>query len=159
MTDDLKAPGVPELLPCPFCGEAAHVYTSQHHIFLDSIGCPNEDCGVQPSTDYLPEPMAIAAWNRRAALAPEDGLAMVEALRTALRVANENTVAFWNERDRLAADLAAAQAQIEALRGALEDIVQSHTLASVVGTAQQHMASTALAALATASATGDGGEG
>jgi hypothetical protein len=54
-----------QLKPCPFCGGTAHVYTSQHHIFLDSIGCANEGCGMQPSTDYLPGPMAIAAWNRR----------------------------------------------------------------------------------------------
>jgi len=60
-----------QLLPCPFCGERPHVYTSQHHIFLDSVGCANEDCPTQPSTEYLPGAETIAAWNRRAAPAPQ----------------------------------------------------------------------------------------
>lgn len=59
-----------ELLNCPFCGEKAHVYTSQHFTDLDSIGCANEECAAQPSTDYVRAERAIAAWNRRATREP-----------------------------------------------------------------------------------------
>jgi hypothetical protein len=55
----------PELLPCPFCGTTPHVWGVQNVPALESIGCANDDCKVQPSTDYLPDDQSITAWNRR----------------------------------------------------------------------------------------------
>ena len=67
MTDKLRE--VPKLLPCPFCGAKPRWYPSQSIAVYEAISCINEDCDVQPETDYG-EPYDVAtAWNTRAALA------------------------------------------------------------------------------------------
>jgi Lar family restriction alleviation protein len=68
--DDIAARGVPELLPCPFCGGEAHMRYDAG-AFAE---CTNDQCdatgpqrlGPVSREDDVRE--AIAAWNRRAAL-------------------------------------------------------------------------------------------
>ena len=56
-----------DLLPCPFCGGRAGAVNMSGYL---SIGCI--DCGASPDRKaYKEESAAIAAWNRRAAPAPD----------------------------------------------------------------------------------------
>ncbi len=66
MTDDTG------LLPCPFCGNHAHVSEGGHKYY---VACDSSDCycavGEAYDRDAMPEHMfyeaeaAIAAWNKR----------------------------------------------------------------------------------------------
>ena len=61
-----------KLKPCPFCGAKPRAWGAQVMIDGDcpeSIGCANDECFVQPATDYLPWGKAVAYWNQRV-LAP-----------------------------------------------------------------------------------------
>ena len=64
-----------ELLPCPFCGNEAHLMHSRSYdnnseswiIDCWSILCNNNNCDMTPSTGFREEASdARAAWNRRA---------------------------------------------------------------------------------------------
>jgi Lar family restriction alleviation protein len=69
MTDDLKARGVPELLPCPFCGgEASTRYIRDgREAWCRGCGAAGASAFHGPLTIPPAEDRAIAAWNRRAA--------------------------------------------------------------------------------------------
>jgi hypothetical protein len=66
-----------ELLPCPFCGsDAEHIRDGDHHGEFFKLGCSNKKCPahILYYTELIEhEPKAIAAWNRRAALAQPAG--------------------------------------------------------------------------------------
>lgn len=71
-----------DLLPCPFCGGAATVGpTTTMHM----VECNNADCAVNPDAIAPFKHDAIAAWNRRAALAAKteapDAAEVIEGLR------------------------------------------------------------------------------
>lgn len=52
-----------ELLKCPFCSNAGGLF---HNIYGHYIGCPNNDCEFDCSTDfYETKQEAINAWNKR----------------------------------------------------------------------------------------------
>ncbi|CCH04722.1 FIG00434035: hypothetical protein [Achromobacter xylosoxidans NH44784-1996] len=59
------------LLPCPFCGsEAFETFkTDDDGIRRHSVHCKDPNCGGQTRDRHFSEAKAIAAWNRRAALA------------------------------------------------------------------------------------------
>lgn len=80
----LRAPVADEwgLLPCPFCGsEAFETFkTDDDGIRRHSVHCKAPNCGGQTRDRHFSEAKAIAAWNRRAALAsaPVAGEAVAE---------------------------------------------------------------------------------
>ena len=63
---------IPDLLPCPFCGESVYSHNEGDDSLAAWIcGCDNTDCWCQPKTSYEgTEALAIAAWNRRATEPP-----------------------------------------------------------------------------------------
>lgn len=56
-----------ELLPCPFCGGAVHLYYDSEHSTADWIthDDPRHECGID-SQFFESRAEAIAVWNRRA---------------------------------------------------------------------------------------------
>lgn len=58
-----------DLKPCPFCGGKAcktTIFNSNKKTYYQ-ISCPDEDCSIQPFTDYrTEEEVVIQEWNRRA---------------------------------------------------------------------------------------------
>jgi hypothetical protein len=88
------------------------------------LWCPDEDAKA-----YVAELEHHCNWTVKEArdtlaLSPVDGLAEVEALRKERDDANSALDSYRAATDGLQADLAAAQAQIEALRGALSRIAE-----------------------------------
>jgi hypothetical protein len=75
---------VPELLPCPFCGGKARLYSEDDDYAVEHAGCSISHDEVFNDADS-----AIAAWNRRAATSaprpsgavPQDGSAVEVAER------------------------------------------------------------------------------
>ena len=69
-SDTLAARGAPELLPCPFCGGEAHIdgtsWTTRDGKDQAWVTCKSCKTYGPSSTN------AIAAWNRRAALAAHE---------------------------------------------------------------------------------------
>lgn len=69
----LRAPAADQrgLLPCPFCGSEAFATfkTGDDDLRRHSVHCKSLDCGGQTRDRHFSEAEAIAAWNRRAALA------------------------------------------------------------------------------------------
>jgi Restriction alleviation protein Lar len=103
-----------DLLNCPFCGGRAHVYTAQHRTSLNSIGCANRDCAVQSSTEYLPDEIAIAAWNRRAPVPlPEDGTEPTPGQIEMLCLSVQDVINGRLETGDAAADLAAVREHLD----------------------------------------------
>lgn len=60
------------LLPCPFCGGAAHIWSREGREIEWVVGCENVCIAEYPAYE-LPRDKAIAAWNRRAAPASPAG--------------------------------------------------------------------------------------
>ena len=92
----------PKLLPCPFCGgsnltigesDCRGIAVSCGGSNVDVDGELTEVCGFQgpdvPSLDG--DAAAIAAWNRRADLAPDFDDAVIELLCEANRLASHDT--------------------------------------------------------------------
>ena len=69
MTDAMRAPQGPRLLPCPFCG--GRVYAVQDKHGAVTIGCDSEDCYGARALTYFSLPDAVESYNRRAAAVPE----------------------------------------------------------------------------------------
>lgn len=69
MTTQRCTPSSAELLPCPFCGGVAEPWDANHTSVQGfEIVCINGRCGA--ATGLFPtKPMALRAWNTRAALA------------------------------------------------------------------------------------------
>jgi Lar family restriction alleviation protein len=69
----LRAPAADQrgLLPCPFCGSEAFATfkTGDDDLRRHSVHCKSLDCGGQTRDRHFSEAEAIAAWNRRSALA------------------------------------------------------------------------------------------
>lgn len=69
----LRAPVADQrgLLPCPFCGSEAFATfkTGDDDLRRHSVHCKSLDCGGQTRDRHFSEAEAIAAWNRRPALA------------------------------------------------------------------------------------------
>ena len=58
-----------DLKPCPFCGGKAWktVWRNADLKPMYQISCPNEECSIQPFTDYwVDEDYVVREWNRRA---------------------------------------------------------------------------------------------
>ena len=58
-----------ELKPCPFCGGKAWKTTCRNAELkpMYQISCPNEECNIQPYTNYsTDEETLVKEWNRRA---------------------------------------------------------------------------------------------
>ena len=54
---------MPELEPCPFCGDKGVMETIGLSI---GVCCSNRDCPIEPRTHwFLNHLLAIEAWNRR----------------------------------------------------------------------------------------------
>jgi hypothetical protein len=62
-----------ELLPCPFCGEAASVFGSGFYSTAWEGGCSNSHCSAQPSVWGVTRAEAVTRWNTRAAIAAITG--------------------------------------------------------------------------------------
>ena len=127
------------LLPCPFCG-GTELYWP-HGTDPAIIQCGGFGCGARSGIpDEQTEDAGLAKWNCRA-LAPEDAIAEVAKLREEVKHKNgviarllteaghldharnnEQAMAVEaaSERDRLAAELAAANAREAGLREALD---------------------------------------
>lgn len=129
---DLAARGATELLPCPFCGEAAQVAGSLFFTDAISVECGN---GHSNGWLYADRDEAVSAWNRRAtpaaladapeiaALIREAGTQELARIKADVDGWASNATEAWRlfrdaeaDRDRLAAELAEARAQVEALR-------------------------------------------
>ena len=68
-------PVMPELLPCPFCGNLADHERGATHYW---VACQDVDCGAETRAELTCE-AAIAAWNTRAAHPSPSHDALVEA--------------------------------------------------------------------------------
>jgi hypothetical protein len=56
---------MPELTPCPFCGQVPEVLPALHHGHF--VECENPDCTTKPETRPYDTPeQAALAWNTRA---------------------------------------------------------------------------------------------
>lgn len=56
-----------KLMPCPFCGGEAEVFSSPYYHKRFAVRCNDNRCDVRPCTEYAKDINdAIAAWNRRA---------------------------------------------------------------------------------------------
>ena len=59
----------PKLKPCPFCGHAGTLISWHRPIMPEvmyQVQCCNEECKIQPMTDYhVDESVVVAEWNRR----------------------------------------------------------------------------------------------
>jgi Lar family restriction alleviation protein len=58
-----------DLKPCPFCGGEAWktVWRNAELKTMYKISCLNEECNIQPFTDYVTdEETVVKDWNRRA---------------------------------------------------------------------------------------------
>jgi Lar family restriction alleviation protein len=69
----VKTEPVAELLPCPFCGEAASVFDDANHSTAWEAACCNSHCSAQPSVWGVTRAEAVTAWNTRAALETTNG--------------------------------------------------------------------------------------
>ena len=56
-----KEPDPIKLLPCPFCGGKAIIFTG----YKCYVACPNKDCRMSHNYDSIEE--AVSAWNTRKA--------------------------------------------------------------------------------------------
>lgn len=55
---------MPELKPCPFCGDKGVVQRSG---YCFRVCCSNRDCPIEPRTHWFSNRLsAIETWNRRA---------------------------------------------------------------------------------------------
>jgi len=53
----------PKLKPCPFCGAKAKLIRMHGE---RAVSCTNETgCAVLPTTNFMTEDQAVAAWNNR----------------------------------------------------------------------------------------------
>lgn len=64
MTNELAAC---ELLPCPFCGDSAYIYSDYDEEGMTRLGCISAECFIEPHVFCEAELVDVCthAWNRR----------------------------------------------------------------------------------------------
>lgn len=127
----LRAPAADQrgLLPCPFCGSEAFATfkTGDDDLRRHSVHCKSLDCGGQTRDRHFSEAEAIAAWNRRSALASAP--VAVEVLDTYRNMLLEAVHRYGNARAMAEHDIK-QRGQISTTVAAILDLLDAAPLAN-----------------------------
>lgn len=127
----LRAPAGDQrgLLPCPFCGSEAFATfkTGDDDLRRHSVHCKSLDCGGQTRDRHFSEAEAIAAWNRRSALASAP--VAVEVLDTYRNMLLEAVHRYGNARAIAEHDIK-QRGQISTTVAAILDLLDAAPLAN-----------------------------